>query len=224
MDNYQLLPTFWIENPSYNWDSLGDGQSHECKKGEKLFIEGMKMEHIYLIKKGKVKLSITNENGDEKTVGFIGKNSIVGTSSLFNNAQYMFNASAVTNTLLLKYDKSAFINKVLKNEELMIQVFKIMSLRIRILTDHALDLSFNHSYKRLAKALFDLSKTYGKRQDDGSVFIDFEITQQEIGEIIGTTWVTVSHNLKKLSEKGIIKKKGKNYIILNYSGLKEISL
>lgn len=31
------------------------------------------MNHIYLIKQGKVKLSITNSNGDEKTVGFLEK-------------------------------------------------------------------------------------------------------------------------------------------------------
>jgi len=43
------------------------------------------MNHIYLIKQGKVKLSVTNSDGDEKTVGFLGKNSIVGIFSLNNN-------------------------------------------------------------------------------------------------------------------------------------------
>jgi|SRR5699024_1486199 len=224
MEEQELLPNFWIENSDYNWEELDNGLVHKCKKGEVLFREGMQMDAIYLIKKGKIKLSTINDNGDEKTVGIIGKNSMVGTSSLFNNAQYMFNATAVTDTLLLKYNKTEFISKVFNDKEMITQVLKILSGRIRILTNHVLDLSFDHSYKRLAKALLDISNTYGVKTENGNILIKLNITQRELGEIIGTTWVTVSHNLKKLTESGVIKKDKKNYIITNLDKLKNISL
>src|SRR5699024_3579284 len=105
MKDFELLPTFWIDNTPYNWSNLGEGQKCRFEKGELVFVEGTKMEHIYLIQEGKVKLSITNDEGDEKTVGFISRNSIVGTSSLFNNAQYMFNATSITDTSLVKYNR-----------------------------------------------------------------------------------------------------------------------
>lgn len=218
-----ILPTFWMENAPYDWDSLKNGEHRGYKKGEVLFLEGMKMENIFLIKKGRVKISINNENGDEKTVGYLGNNSIVGTSSLFNNAQYMFNATVVTDSSLLRFDKEEFIKEVMNNEKVMLQVFKIMSMRIRILTNHALDLSFNHSFKRLSSALLDISNTYGIDRKDGTIFIDFKITQRELGELIGTTWVTVSNHLKKLTQLGVIKKSKQNYIITNLEALERIS-
>lgn len=223
MHNLELLPTFWIDNPPYNWDTLGSGNEKKIKKGELVFLEGTKMEHIYLIKTGKIKLSITSNEGDEKTIGFIGKNSIVGTSSLFNNAQYMFNARSVTDTHLIKYDRLEFIEKVMEDKDLMMQIFKIMSIRIRILTNHTLDLAYNHSYKRLAKALLDISKIHGKKTRNNNVLIDFNITQKELGEVIGTTWVTVAHNIRKLCDEGIINREGKNYVITDYNKLELIS-
>lgn len=73
MKDQKIIPTFWIENSPYNWENLGSGQSFRYEKGQTLFLEGTQMNHIYLIKQGKVKLSITNSNGDEKTVGFLEK-------------------------------------------------------------------------------------------------------------------------------------------------------
>lgn len=218
-----ILPSFWIDDAPYDWSSLGEGEKMEFKKGDNLFLEGHKMTSIYLIVKGKVKLSINNRDGDEKTVGYLGTNSIVGTSSLFNSADYMFNATANSNCSLYKFNKENFINKMMEDKVIMQQVMKIMSMRIRILTNHALDLSFNHSYKRLAGALIEISNTYGKINKDGSIFIDFKITQKELSEIIGTTLVTVANHLKKLMDLNVIGKEKRNYIIYELEKLQEIA-
>lgn len=222
MPTDQLLPTFWMKDLPYDWGMLEKGPIYHYKKNEILFLEGEKMETIFLIKKGRVKLSVTNENGQEKNAGFLGANSIVGTSSLFNNAQYMFTATAITSCLIWKFDKDEFIKKVLTEEKLMLQVFKIMSLRIRTLTNHTLDLSFEHSLKRLCTALLEMSEAYGISRGDGTIYIDFNLTQRELGELIGTTWVTVSNHLRKLQEAGIITKEKKNYIILDLDALKDV--
>lgn len=224
MKNSVILPSFWIENTPYDWDILEkEGQFQEYKKGQILFLEGETMKNVYLIKQGKVKLSIANKEGNEKTVGYLGNNSIVGTSSLFNEAKYMFNATVTSKSFLFRFDREEFIQKVLRNEVLTQQIFKIMSLRIRILTNHVLDLSFNHSYKRLASALIEISETYGKVRPNGSVFIDFKITQREFSELIGTTLVTVANHLKKLTDLGIIEKQNQQYIILDMIALKNIA-
>lgn len=218
-----ILPSFWIDDAPYDWTGLGEGEKMEFKKGDNLFLEGQRMTSIYLIVEGKVKLSINNQDGDEKTVGYLGTNSIVGTSSLFNNAEYMFNARANSNCSLYKFNREDFINKMMSDKIIMQQVMKIMSMRIRILTNHALDLSFNHSYKRLAGALIEISNTYGKLDKDNNIFIDFKITQKELAEIIGTTLVTVSNHLKKLMELKIIVKENKNYSIYELEQLQEIA-
>lgn len=224
MKKLMILPSFWIENTPYDWNILEkEGRIQEYKKGQILFLEGESMKSIYLIKQGKVKLSIANKEGNEKTVGYLGNNSIVGTSSLFNEAKYMFNATVMSKSFLFRFEREEFIQKVFGNEELTQQIFKIMSLRIRILTNHVLDLSFNHSFKRIASALIEISETYGKERPDGSILIDFKITQREFSELIGTTLVTVSNHLKKLTELGIIEKQNQQYIILDKNQLKNIA-
>lgn len=218
-----ILPSFWIDDAPYDWSGLGEGEKMEFKKGDNLFLEGQRMTSVYLIVNGKIKLSINNQDGDEKIVGYLGTNSIVGTSSLFNNAEYMFNATANSNCSLYKFDRESFIKKLMEDKVIMQQVMKIMSMRIRILTNHALDLSFNHSFKRLAGALIEISNTYGKVREDGSIFIDFKITQKELAEIIGTTLVTVANHLKKFMDLGIIGKENRNYIILELELLQDIA-
>ncbi|MFG6114822.1 Crp/Fnr family transcriptional regulator [Halobacillus sp. MO56] len=209
-----VLPNFWIKNPPYYWGELKDAPSYEYKKNQIIFLEGTEMDTIYLVKKGKAKLFLTGPDGSEKIVGYVGENSILGTSSLFEESKkYILSAAAVTNSTLIKYERQEFIDQVMSNPDLMMQVFHIMSIRIRSLTGQSLDLSFKHSYIRLCKALLELGVKYGKQTECDTTFVDFKVTHNDLAELIGTTRVTIANHIKTLRGKQLVETKGRNFII-----------
>ena len=56
---------------------------------------------------------------------------------------------------------------------------------------------------RLAKKLLYLAESYG-RKDGDRVYIDLNLTQKELGDMIGSTRESINKELKTLRDKGLI--------------------
>ncbi|NEQ24351.1 MAG: Crp/Fnr family transcriptional regulator [Microcoleus sp. SIO2G3] len=76
-------------------------------------------------------------------------------------------------------------------------------------------------YQRLKQLLFWLAQKFGRRVEQGTL-IDLPITHQDIADMIGTTRVTVTRELQKFEQEGIITRPYRKYILLRKgNGLKE---
>src|SRR5699024_8581765 len=125
-----------------------------------------------------------------------------------------------TDSELYSIEKRNFEDIVLSSKELTKQWLEMLSLKLEILTQTSLNLSFETTSTRIVKVLSQLVHVYGSKTENGNIVITIKFTHQEIADLIGTTRVTVSNHLKKLNNAGFIYKQNGYYYICNFEKLK----
>lgn len=74
----------------------------------------------------------------------------------------------------------------------------------------------------ISTQLYDLSKMFGEERDNGDIYINFVITNEELGKFCGiSTGSSVSRILKQLKDDHIIRIEKQHIIITNVEKLKD---
>lgn len=84
------------------------------------------------------------------------------------------------------------------------KVFKVLGEKVVDLQDRLGEQILNNTYEQLIKLLFRLSKTYGRKLENGSVLLTENFTNIELANMIGTSRETVSRTLSKWKKERII--------------------
>ncbi|RKW23935.1 cyclic nucleotide-binding domain-containing protein [Candidatus Gracilibacteria bacterium] len=122
-------------------------KSKSLKTGEILFDEGEIDKNIYVVEKGKVKVEkyFSSEKKEKKLLAVLGKNSIFGEGSIFNNHPKEVVISAIGETKLYFIKSKDFRNFVKENTEIAVDFLSQI---------------INLSNKRLLEANFLLTSNY----------------------------------------------------------------
>lgn len=100
------------------------------KKGEFLFQEGDKADHLYVIHRGKVQISKRIGETNEE-IQILGEGEFVGEMSLINSAPRSATAIALEDCELISMDKESFENCVRDNHKFSLSVIELLSDRLR---------------------------------------------------------------------------------------------
>jgi CRP/FNR family cyclic AMP-dependent transcriptional regulator len=149
--------------------------------------EGDRTDSLYLILAGKVKVFLSDEDGNEVTLGTQGAGEYFGEMVLDEGPR---SASVMT----LEPSRFAI-------------VFKLIS-RTRALTDNVRSLALLDVYGRVARLLLELAVEQGGRR-----VIPEKLTQQDIASRVGASREMVSLILKDLAAGGYISVSGKTITV-----------
>ena len=105
---------------------------------------------VFYVQKGKIKLTVVSQQGKEAVVSILGPEQFFGEGCLARQQQRMATATALSECLIVRLEKSAAI-KVIHDEPGFSELFLayILARNIRIEED-LVDQLFNSSEKRLA--------------------------------------------------------------------------
>ncbi|MGG0717148.1 Crp/Fnr family transcriptional regulator [Robertmurraya massiliosenegalensis] len=210
----QQFSTPWLDPLPFDWKELElIGTEISYNKHAPIFDSYETTQHVFLVKKGRVRLYLLSDLGEEKAIAIIGKNGLLGVSSVFLDQNYYTNAITASPAILLRIDTETFKRKILENPLYSEQLFKMMSLKLLLLYQHSLDLSYSSSSYRVRQTLSQLALTYGESEDNQNIKIQVSFTHQELANVIGTTRVTVANHIKTLIDHGLISKAENLYII-----------
>ena len=172
---------------------------------EIIFAQGDDADAVFYIKKGKVKVAVTSEEGKEAIVALLGPNEFVGEGCLLGQPKRLATASAMTECETMRVSKSE-IQRLLHDELAFSQLFisHILARNARVEED-LVDQLFNSTEKRLARLLL-LMANFGKEGRPEPVIA--KISQETLAEMIGTTRSRVSHFMNKFRELGFISYNG----------------
>ena len=90
-----------------------------------------------------------------------------------------------------------------RNADFAMKLLAAMAARLRTTTDLLEDLIFLNVPARLAKRLLDLAKIYG-REDGSSIRIEIKLSQEALGNLIGTSRVSVNQQLGAWKSQGLV--------------------
>ncbi|WP_061808985.1 Crp/Fnr family transcriptional regulator [Rossellomorea vietnamensis] len=204
----------WLEKLPFDWQDIEPfGQRMDCEKHHVIFRQEEKADAIYIVKKGRVRLFLTSEDGREKALTIIGQNGLLGECGISSSENYLTGAITAAPSTILKYPIRQFEEMLLEDKKKMKQWMELTNLKMNILTKSSLQLSFGPSRRRIIESLLHLALTFGRQDGEKSYIISITFTHQELADLVGTTRVTVVNTLNKLIDEGFLLKKEKYYEI-----------
>src|ERR1700676_1348161 len=118
-----------------------------------IFAQGDLADSVFYIHDGKVKVSITSEQGKEAIVAVLGPDEFCGEGCLTGQPRRVATVTAITECKIMRLEKAAII-RVLRDEPAFTAMFvsHLLARNSRVEED-LIDQLFNSSEKRLARAL-----------------------------------------------------------------------
>jgi len=164
-----------------------------------LFSKGDDSDALYLIRKGKVRAVIMDEDGREMTLNIHGPGEYIGEVALLDGRPRSATIITKEPTQLLVIYRKDFMHVVSTNTEVMKNVLNLILERFRLATEKIESLAFQDVYGRVANCLLQVSE-----EIDGVRIVTEKLTHQEISNMVGSSREMVSKILKELSDGGYI--------------------
>jgi len=185
----------------------------EGKKGDIIYFSDSKEPRIYFLKKGAIKISEVDVNGNEITKEIIQKGDLFGELSLdttiANNefAQVLTNSVTICSFLLKDFE--ALMEQ---HPDLALSYTKLVGLKFKKLKNSYSNLVCKDARSRLIQFLKDWAARDGNETLD-AIVIENYLTQQDITHIICTTRQTATLLLNQLETEGHLKYDRKELVL-----------
>lgn len=194
-------------------------KSYRFAKGEKIFSEGDKVEGMYFITDGKVKVHKNWDDEKELIVRFANKGDIVGHRGLGKDLYYPVSGTALTPVTVCFIELSFFIASLKVNHDYAFQLMMFFADELQESERKMRNMAHMPVKGRVAMALLKLNEKYTINKDG---FVDITITKQDIASYAGTTYETVFRIMNELEEESIIEIQGKNFRIIHQEALHKL--
>jgi CRP/FNR family transcriptional regulator, cyclic AMP receptor protein len=189
-----------------NWESLLNGAFRgktviECGMNGNVYRQGQPADALFYIRRGKVKRSITSQQGKEAILAILSAGEFFGEGCLAGQTVRTATATAMTDCIFDKIEKSLMERMLRENHDISELLIKHLLLsNIRYEAD-LVDQLFNSSEKRLARILLLLSN-FGKERRTEVIVPG--VKQDMLAKMVGTTRSRVSLFMNRFREHGFI--------------------
>ncbi|WP_262428686.1 Crp/Fnr family transcriptional regulator [Paratissierella segnis] len=176
------------------------------EKGEMIYRAGEKLDRLYVIHSGKVKIARLNDSGKEQVIRILGQGDFLGELSLFSPTPMTDFGETLEKTTMCMIDGAQLKSLMLKFPGVAFKVMEELSSRLEKVENLVEDISLNSVEKRLANTLLKMSN------DNNEVVL--KMSKKDLASYIGMSQETLSRKLSYFQEIGLIKLVGHRRIIL----------
>jgi len=174
------------------------------QRREELFHKGDHSEEVYVIASGKLKVLTTSAEGDDVVFSILGPGEVFGEVALLGGVPRTATVSAIEDCQLLVIDRRDFMSFLRTNPEVSAKLLFVLATRLKRVSELVEDTLFLNLPLRLAKKLLSLSRAYGEEVAEG-IRIDLKLSQEEWGDLVGTTRESINKQMRKWTEAGIVR-------------------
>ena len=188
-------------------------------RGDVLFHEGDSGDRLYVVTDGKIKLGRTSADGRENLLAILGPGQMFGELSLFDPGPRSATATAVTPCTLMSLGHDELLRWLEDQPSVARALLHQLAARLRKTSDVVADLVFSDVPGRVAKALLDLSRRFGRTADDG-IHVHHDLTQEELAQLVGASRETVNKALADFASRGWLRLEARSVVILDVERLR----
>ncbi len=172
-------------------------------KGYVIFVEGNTRSALHIILKGKVKVTVYDEDGKEYVLDVIDEGGFFGELSLFDELSGFANVIAMEETECVVLERRDFVGLLMGNPAFTVNMVKTLLSKLRAANERIIGLALLNVENRILQYLGEVGSKLGVRVKD-RVIIEHGPTQVEIANYCGCSRETVSRTIKGLARKGKI--------------------
>jgi CRP/FNR family cyclic AMP-dependent transcriptional regulator len=171
---------------------------------EELFHKGDEGTRLYVIVRGRCRVVTTSMDGSDAQFTIMNPGEVIGEVTLFGGGERSATVTAVDECELLSLDRRDFFPLLRSNPDVAIQLLEVLAQRLRRVSEQMEDTLFLGLPARLAKKLLSLAEQYGRPAQDG-VRIDMQLSQSELGTMVGTSRESVNKQMRAWEEAGLVR-------------------
>lgn len=176
------------------------------KKGEMVYMAGDRGEKLFVIHKGKVKISRLSHTGKEQVIRILEPGDFMGELSLFVHGPLTDNAEVLEDTTVCIIDGEKLKNLMAKYPTIAFKVLEELSSRLERAENLIEHLGVHDVETRIVEMLLDLAN------DEGEVVLN--MSKRDLASHIGMSQETLSRKLSYFQELGWIKQIGHRKIVI----------
>ena len=188
-------------------------------RGDVLFNEGERGDRLFIISEGKIKLGRRSSDGRENLMAILGPGEMFGELSLFDPGPRTATATAVAETQVLALSTEQLREYLQGRPQVALTLLAALARRLRRTNESLADLVFTDVPGRVAKALLDLARRFGRPVDEG-IMVSHDLTQEELAQLVGASRETVNKALADFAGRGWLKLEARAVLLQDVERLK----
>lgn len=194
--------TFFSELAPEDLRLIGSyGAAKAYPKNSILINEGDESDALYIILEGRVKVYVSDSEGREVILNIQGPGEYFGELTLIDEAPRSASVMTLENAAMSVVSRSGFQHCIAEHPELALKLIRVLSRRVRSLTEHVKNLALLDVYGRVSRTLEHLATCY----PDGKLVVEQRLTHQDIANMVGASREMVSRIMRELAIGGYIK-------------------
>ena len=189
--------------------------------GALLFSEGQSPRGIYMLCRGRVKLSVTAADGKALILKIAKPGEVLGMHASVSGNPYEMSAETLHPCQVNFVKRDDFLNFLKTNADACMRAAEHLSNNCQNAFEQIRSLGLSHSAReKLARVLLEWA-TSGEETRDG-IRVRLAMTHEEIAQMIGTSRETVTRILAEFKRRQFAHIKGSNLVIRSRTGLERL--
>ncbi|MET3889430.1 CRP/FNR family cyclic AMP-dependent transcriptional regulator [Bosea sp. OAE506] len=186
-------------------DCAGEFREQRFDAGQMLFARGEAGDRLLLVAEGRVRLSVTTEEGRELSMRHAARGELLGEIAVLDGGTRSADAVAITPVLALSLRRAALDQLMVRHPALSAGIVAFLCRRLRQTTDQLEGIALYSIEVRLARFL--LVGLAGRRAAPGKrVPLDMAFSQGELAQLLGASRPKVNAALGSLEQAGAIRR------------------
>lgn len=180
--------------------------------GAMLFVEGEPPRGVYLLCRGRVKLSMTSREGKTLILRIINPGELMGLHAAVSQTPFQATAETLEPCQVNFIKREDFMRFLRDHSEASVHAAMQLSSNYQMACEQVRSLGLSQSApEKLARLLLEWSEK-GQPTAQG-IRVQLNLTHEEIGQIIGTSRETVTRTLSEFKSKHLARMKGSSAVI-----------
>ncbi len=193
-------------------------------RGALICLEGQEPRGIFILCKGRAKLTTTSAEGKSIILRIAEPGEIIGLSAVLSNSPYEATAEIIEAGQANFISRADFLQFIRNNSEVGLRAADQLTRNCQCAYDEIRSIGLSKSApEKLARLILKWSgSTAGHDGKAPSNLIRVTLTQEEIGQMVSSSRETVSRTLAEFRENGWLRTKGIAWTILDRKALENL--
>jgi CRP/FNR family cyclic AMP-dependent transcriptional regulator len=187
----------------------------DVARGTWIYRQGDVSQSFYQLVDGGVQIYVADPDGREQVVTWVAPGGLFGEAACFGWMAYSTSAVATARSRVRVFPRDAVLERIRDHPDLAVDLLRSLARKMHLFAVQLERAAFRSASERLALLLEALAAQYGEPAAEfGGVRLHQRITHEELARMIGSTRVTVTREIARLTQAGHVRRDASGRLVL----------
>jgi CRP-like cAMP-binding protein len=201
------------------------GVIRRYKAGRLVLLEGDRINHVLILREGRVKVSSIMHDGRELVFSVCGPGELIGELSVLSGQDDPCSATveAIDPIAAQVISRDAFVDYLERHPRALLVLTRSIIARLRAADRRRLDFGSYDTPGRVARLLVEITEQHGRETSEG-IEMGVSLSQDELAGLITASRESVARSLTSLRRRGLITTGRRSVVVRDLEGLRQFAV